>query len=57
MGRVGCRFAPRCELAFDRCYQEDPELFMIGNERKSRCFLYDDNEKDAMNHAKAHIGS
>jgi peptide/nickel transport system ATP-binding protein len=25
---VGCRFAPRCELAFDRCRVESPALFM-----------------------------
>lgn len=57
MGRVGCRFAPRCELAFDRCFIEDPELFDIGDGRQSRCFLHDEKEEDAMNDAKANIGS
>lgn len=57
MGRLGCRFAPRCEFAFERCFKEDPELMLLGNKRSSRCFLYDDNKKDAINHAKTHIGS
>jgi|SRR5699024_2767855 len=57
MDRVGCRFAPRCELAFERCFQEDPQLFSIGSRRKSRCFLYDDDEKDAMSCARAPIRS
>lgn len=57
MGRVGCRFAPRCELAFNRCFIEDPELLDIGDGRQSRCFLHDEKEEDAMNDAKANIGS
>ncbi|HLR81062.1 MAG TPA: ABC transporter ATP-binding protein [Bacillota bacterium] len=40
-GMVGCRFAPRCELAFDRCTQADPPLFTIEGGRLSRCFLHD----------------
>ncbi|MFD1037525.1 ABC transporter ATP-binding protein [Virgibacillus byunsanensis] len=45
-GRVGCRFAPRCEFAFDRCFQENPELYYLNSGRRSRCFLHDDQEKD-----------
>lgn len=44
-GRVGCRFAPRCEFAFDRCLEKNPELFELENERLSRCFLYDEKEE------------
>ncbi len=38
----GCRFAPRCSKAFDRCFAEAPQLKQMGNERAVRCFLYDD---------------
>src|SRR5690625_4098061 len=38
----GCRFAPRCEHAFERCWQAAPELNKISDSRKVRCFLYDD---------------
>jgi peptide/nickel transport system ATP-binding protein len=41
----GCRFAARCEHAFDRCRIEDPELYsMEGNSHKVRCFLHDGKE-------------
>ncbi|MEK5443731.1 ABC transporter ATP-binding protein [Fredinandcohnia sp. FSL W7-1320] len=38
----GCRFAPRCSKAFDRCFAEAPQLKQMGNDRAVRCFLYDD---------------
>jgi oligopeptide/dipeptide ABC transporter ATP-binding protein len=37
---VGCRFAPRCERAFDRCECEHPDLFNTGGGHFVRCFLY-----------------
>ncbi len=40
--RVGCRFASRCDYAFDRCFEESPGLYELENERVSRCFLHDD---------------
>lgn len=36
---AGCRFAPRCPRAFDRCRQELPTLLDIDGERRSACFL------------------
>jgi peptide/nickel transport system ATP-binding protein/oligopeptide transport system ATP-binding protein len=36
---VGCRFAPRCPLAFDRCRREQPPIFRLGNNRESACYL------------------
>ncbi|MCD7036391.1 ABC transporter ATP-binding protein [Metabacillus sp. GX 13764] len=36
--KEGCRFAARCEHAFDRCAKESPELLKAGN-HLSRCFL------------------
>lgn len=36
----GCRFAPRCPKAFDRCRAEKPEYKDVGNEHQVACFLY-----------------
>lgn len=38
----GCRFASRCEYAFDRCSQEDPILYKTSDSQKARCFLLDE---------------
>lgn len=40
--RSGCRFAARCEFAFDRCRKEDPELYQTADVHQTRCFLYDE---------------
>lgn len=37
-----CRFASRCNKAFDRCFTEQPSLKQIGHSRSVRCFLYED---------------
>lgn len=42
----GCRFAPRCKFVFDRCMQEDPELYDTSDGQQARCFLYDKQEVD-----------
>ena len=36
---VGCRFAPRCKHAFDRCRREQPPLYDITPGHRSACFL------------------
>jgi oligopeptide/dipeptide ABC transporter ATP-binding protein len=35
----GCRFAPRCRFAFDRCRAECPGLEALGQDRAAACFL------------------
>ena len=35
---AGCRFAARCDHAFDRCTSEEPPLFQLGAQR-SACWL------------------
>ncbi len=35
----GCRFHPRCPLAFDRCRVEQPPLFAVGGEHEAACWL------------------
>ncbi|WP_216831598.1 ABC transporter ATP-binding protein [Alkalihalobacterium elongatum] len=40
--KLGCRFAPRCESSFSRCYEEDPELLPLRKGHQCRCFLYEE---------------
>ena len=35
----GCRFHPRCPVAFDRCRVEEPPLFDVGEGHKAACWL------------------
>ncbi len=35
----GCRFHPRCPLAFDRCETEEPPLFDVGGGQHAACWL------------------
>jgi oligopeptide/dipeptide ABC transporter ATP-binding protein len=35
----GCRFHPRCPLAFDRCRQVDPVLAPVGDDHAAACLL------------------
>lgn len=37
----GCRFAPRCPKAFDRCLEANPELIEHESGHRVRCFLYE----------------
>ncbi len=38
----GCRFHPRCPLAFDRCPLVDPPLFDVGPQHQAACLLVED---------------
>ncbi len=49
--KQGCRFAARCEFAFDRCLQENPELYETSSAHKTRCFLYDEKGVEAVEEA------
>ena len=35
----GCRFHPRCPLAFDRCRTDEPPLFDVGGGQQAACWL------------------
>lgn len=35
----GCRFHPRCPLAFDRCYKESPPATIVGPQHMAACWL------------------
>jgi peptide/nickel transport system ATP-binding protein len=47
---AGCRFAPRCDRAFDACQGTRPELLELGP-RSVRCLLY----RDGADAAPAHV--
>ncbi len=34
----GCRFAPRCRYATEKCLEAGPDLFTLNDEQKSRCW-------------------
>jgi oligopeptide/dipeptide ABC transporter ATP-binding protein len=36
---TGCRFHPRCPLAFDRCRTAEPPLFDVGDGQSAACWL------------------
>ena len=40
----GCRFAERCDFAWERCHAEVPELTATSNGHLVRCHLYDQEE-------------
>ncbi|MDA8196137.1 MAG: ABC transporter ATP-binding protein [Actinomycetota bacterium] len=40
----GCRFAPRCPLAMDRCQREDPSLLSISSSRRIACWAVTTSE-------------
>ncbi len=40
---VGCSFEPRCAYAFDKCKDEYPPEYLVGNKHIARCWRLDDN--------------
>jgi oligopeptide/dipeptide ABC transporter ATP-binding protein len=36
---AGCRFHPRCPLAFDRCRVDEPQLVEVGEGHRAACWL------------------
>lgn len=42
----GCRFAPRCEVAFGKCHEAAPSIYKTGSEgHQVRCFLHNVKEE------------
>jgi oligopeptide/dipeptide ABC transporter ATP-binding protein len=48
----GCRFAPRCDLAFDRCTVEAPPLLPAGDQ-EAACWLVESGPRDTTNGPEA----
>jgi oligopeptide/dipeptide ABC transporter ATP-binding protein len=44
---VGCRFASRCDYAFDRCLREDPQLMDTGTQ-KAACWLVEGGARESV---------
>jgi peptide/nickel transport system ATP-binding protein len=40
----GCRFSPRCPHVMDRCREEEPPAFIVGENHTSKCWLYADHD-------------
>ncbi|MER2039627.1 MAG: ABC transporter ATP-binding protein [Solibacillus sp.] len=36
---LGCKFCPRCTVAIDQCYKEEPKLTELSDGRQVRCWL------------------
>lgn len=51
--KMGCRFAPRCDFATERCITENPPLYAVkqSNLHKSRCFLQETEGIENAEHA------
>ena len=49
---MGCRFAPRCDYATERCVTENPPLYEVSDisVHKSRCFLQETEGIDIAEH-------
>ena len=43
----GCKFAPRCSCAFDKCREEEPGFYDVGGGHMSRCWLCEKKGGDA----------
>ncbi|HLS36063.1 MAG TPA: ABC transporter ATP-binding protein [Bacillota bacterium] len=57
VGQVGCKFAPRCEYAFEQCFTQSPELYTLEEGRSSRCFLHVKEEGDERDDTTANLRS
>ncbi|OGO11714.1 MAG: peptide ABC transporter ATP-binding protein [Chloroflexi bacterium RBG_19FT_COMBO_47_9] len=44
----GCRFADRCDNCMQRCIDDAPELYDVGDGRHVRCFIFEKGEKSKM---------
>jgi oligopeptide/dipeptide ABC transporter ATP-binding protein len=42
----GCKFHPRCRFTVDRCFTEEPDLFTVGPQHESRCWVQMKNVTD-----------
>ena len=52
----GCRFCTRCPRVMERCHQEEPQYYRVGERHYSKCFLHETEhtiEKDLAEVAEA----
>ena len=43
----GCKFAPRCKYATERCLEEEPELIRVSDTQQVRCFYAKKEDRHA----------
>ena len=43
----GCKFAPRCKYATERCLEEEPELVHVSDTQQVRCFYAKKEDRHA----------
>lgn len=53
----GCKFAPRCEQAFEKCFSKEPPFFVLGDGHASRCWLCENRLPSATEEADVPAGS
>ena len=46
--RPGCRFAPRCKYAGERCRKESPELISCGQSHYAACFKMNNETEEIL---------
>ena len=44
---VGCKFAPRCKYATERCHKEEPQLTRVSDTQQVRCFYPKKEERNS----------
>ncbi|MBQ9415861.1 MAG: ABC transporter ATP-binding protein [Clostridia bacterium] len=49
----GCKFAPRCKYATQKCFEEEPELVAISDQQKIRCFYPEKEVRNSAEHKQA----
>jgi peptide/nickel transport system ATP-binding protein len=54
---VGCRFAPRCPHAMDKCREVTPPIFTLSDDHSSRCWLHDGHAVEVSLTERARGGS
>ncbi|MED1918923.1 ABC transporter ATP-binding protein [Bacillus thuringiensis] len=42
----GCKFAPRCKDVMPVCWEKEPTITTVGEERSCRCWLYQEEGRD-----------
>jgi len=42
---IGCKFAPRCKYATDKCQKEEPDLLKVSEHQEVRCFYPEKGER------------
>ncbi len=51
----GCKFAPRCKYATQKCLEEEPQLLEVAPGQKVRCFYPEKEVRTSAEHRKALI--